>query len=191
MNIERALLISGSDKGIDVITNFFKSCGYTAVSVVSSGDEARRILQQDTYSLIVINTPLKDEFGYQLSLQLTQNTYAGVMLLCKADMAEEMTNKTGTYGVLVVAKPINRTALYQATRMAKAMHGRMIQMKLENNKLQKKLEELRYVSRVKCLLIEREQYTELQAHRYIEKMAMDTRRTRKEVAMEILSHYGE
>jgi response regulator NasT len=44
---------------------------------------------------------------------------------------------------------------------------------------------------VKCLLIEREQYTELQARRYIEKMAMDTRRTRKEVAMEILSHYGE
>ena len=181
---ERTLLISGSEKGLDAIINFLKGCGYAAVSVVSSGDEARRMLQQDTFSLIVLNTPLKDEFGYQLSLQLTQNTCSGVVMLCKADMAEEMTNKTISYGVLVVAKPLNRAALLQAIRMGKAMH-----MKAENDKLQKKLEELRCVSRAKCILIEREQYTEEQAHRYIEKLAMDTRRNRREVAMEILSHY--
>ena len=64
---ERTLLISGSEKGLDAIINFLKGCGYAAVSVVSSGDEARRMLQQDTFSLIVLNTPLKDEFGYQLS----------------------------------------------------------------------------------------------------------------------------
>lgn len=186
---ERTLLISGSEKGLDAIINFLKGCGYAAVSVVSSGDEARRMLQQDTFSLIVLNTPLKDEFGYQLSLQLTQNTCSGVVMLCKADMAEEMANKTISYGVLVVAKPLNRAALLQAIRMGKAMHGRMMHMKAENDKLQKKLEELRCVSCAKCILIEREQYTEEQAHRYIEKLAMDTRRNRREVAMEILSHY--
>ena len=78
---ERTLLISGSEKGLDAIINFLKGCGYAAVSVVSSGDEARRMLQQDTFSLIVLNTPLKDEFGYQLSLQLTQNTCSGVVML--------------------------------------------------------------------------------------------------------------
>ena len=83
MYTERTLLISGSEKGLDAITNFLKGCGYAAVSVVSSGDEARRRLQQDTFSLIVLNTPLKDEFGYQLSLQLTQNTCSGVVMLCK------------------------------------------------------------------------------------------------------------
>lgn len=186
---ERTLLISGSEKGLDAIINFLKGCGYAAVSVVSSGDEARRMLQQDTFSLIVLNTPLKDEFGYQLSLQLTQNTCSGVVMLCKADMAEEMANKTISYGVLVVAKPLNRAALLQAIRMGKAMHGRMMHMKAENDKLQKKLEELRCVSCAKCILIEREQYTEEQAHRYIEKLAMDTRRNRREVAMEILSRY--
>ena len=186
---ERTLLISGSEKGLDAIINFLKGCGYAAVSVVSSGDEARRMLQQDTFSLIVLNTPLKDEFGYQLSLQLTQNTCSGVVMLCKADMAEEMANKTISYGVLVVAKPLNRAALLQAIRMGKAMHGRMMHMKAENDKLQKKLEELRCVSRAKCILIEREQYAEEQAHRYIEKLAMDTRRNRREVAMEILSRY--
>ena len=137
---ERTLLISGSEKGLDAIINFLKGCGYAAVSVVSSGDEARRMLQQDTLGL-------------------------------------------------VVAKPLNRAALLQAIRMGKAMHGRMMHMKAENDKLQKKLEELRCVSRAKCILIEREQYTEEQAHRYIEKLAMDTRRNRREVAMEILSRY--
>ena len=104
-------------------------------------------------------------------------------------MAEEMANKTISYGVLVVAKPLNRAALLQAIRMGKAMHGRMMHMKAENDKLKKKQEELRCVTRAKCILIEREQSTEEQAHRYIEKLAMDTRRNRREVAMEILSRY--
>ena len=104
-----------------------------------------------------------ERFGY-LILQATvfgQHVHcSGVVMLCKADMAEEMANKTISYGVLVVAKPLNRAALLQAIRMGKAMHGRMMHMKAENDKLQKKLEELRCVSRAKCILIEREQYTE-------------------------------
>ena len=60
---ERTLLISGSEKGLDAIINFLKGCGYAAVSVVSSGDEARRMLQQDTFGLIVLNTPLKDRLS--------------------------------------------------------------------------------------------------------------------------------
>ena len=59
----------------------------------------------------------------------------------------------------------------------------------ENAKLRTKLEELRYVSRAKCLLIVKQQMTEETAHRYIEKNAMDTRRTRKDVAMEIIAKY--
>ena len=65
-----------------------------------------------------------ERFGY-LILQATvfgQHVHcSGVVMLCKADMAEEMANKTISYGVLVVAKPLNRAALLQAIRMGKCL----------------------------------------------------------------------
>ena len=55
--------------------------------------------------------------------------------------------------------------------------------------MQEKLAQVRLVSRAKCYLIELGRMTEAEAHRYIEKKAMDTRRDRAEVAQEILDSY--
>lgn len=189
MYSERTLIISGSEKGLDGVTNFLKACGYPSVVTISSGSEARRLIHQDDYSLIIINTPLKDESGYQLSLKLCESTCAAVILICKADIADEMTNRTIDYGVCVVPKPLNKTAFLQAIRTGMAFHRRMMNLHQENVKLRSKLEELRYISRAKFLLITEQQMTEEVAHRYIEKTAMDTRRTRKEIALEIIAKY--
>ena len=59
----------------------------------------------------------------------------------------------------------------------------------ENFKLQSKIEEIRLVNRAKCVLIQYLKLTEPQAHRYIEKQAMDTRQTKKDVAEKILKTY--
>ena len=49
-----------------------------------------------------------------------------------------------------------------------------------------KIAQLRLVDRAKCYLIEKKGYTETDAHRLIEKRAMDTRMSRGEVAQEVL-----
>ena len=168
-------MISGSEKGLDSVTSFLKACGCGSVAVISSGSEARRMIPHDDFDLILINTPLKDEFGHQLAVKLCESTCSGVILICKADLAEEMTNRTSDYGVCVVPKPLNKQELLQAIRMGSAFRA--------------KLEELRYVSRAKFLLITEQGMSEEAAHRYIEKSAMDTRRTRKEVSLEIIAKY--
>ena len=55
--------------------------------------------------------------------------------------------------------------------------------------LQEKMEEIRLVNRAKWLLIEELKMTEQEAHRYIEKRAMDRCVTRRAVAEQILSTY--
>ena len=59
----------------------------------------------------------------------------------------------------------------------------------ENNKLQKKIEEIRIVDRAKLVLVQVLSMTEPQAHRYIEKQAMDMRQSRTTVAENILKTY--
>ena len=51
------------------------------------------------------------------------------------------------------------------------------------------MEEIRMVNRAKWLLIEQLKMTEQQAHRYIEKQAMDRCITRRAVAEQILATY--
>ena len=104
MYSERTLMISGSEKGLDSVTSFLKACGCGSVAVISSGSEARRMIPHDDFDLILINTPLKDEFGHQLAVKLCESTCSGVILICKADLAEEMTNRTSDYGVCVQGK---------------------------------------------------------------------------------------
>ena len=48
---------------------------------------------------------------------------------------------------------------------------------------------MRLVDRAKCTLVQYLGFTEAQAHRYLEKQAMDMRMTRREVAEEILRTY--
>ena len=59
----------------------------------------------------------------------------------------------------------------------------------ENQKLRTKMEEVRIVARAKCILVEYLRMSEQQAHRYIEKQAMDMRTSKKNVAENILKTY--
>ena len=51
--------------------------------------------------------------------------------------------------------------------------------------------DVRVIDRAKCLLIQYRGMTEEQAHRAIEKQAMDTRQTRVAVAQTVINHYDE
>ena len=64
-------------------------------------------------------------------------------------------------------------------------------LKQENARLQDKISQIRLVSRAKCCLVEHAHLTEAEAHRRIEKLAMDTRRDRTEIAQEILDSYED
>ena len=73
--------------------------------------------------------------------------------------------------------------------MAEAAYRRLNGVKAENDKLKRMLGEIKLISRAKCVLVEKEFVTEEEAHKLIEKRAMETRKTRGEIAAEILKKY--
>lgn len=183
------LLASSNDKGTDMLVQLIKAENSTQVSIVENGGEARRILLSNDYDLVIINSPLSDEFGHDLSTLVTEKSNAGVILIVKSEIADGVAAKVENYGVLVVAKPISRPIFYQAIKLIYASRKRILGLQSENVKLHNKIEEIRMVDRAKCALIQYLNYTEQQAHRHIEKQAMDMRMTRKEVAESIIKIY--
>ncbi len=189
--MERALVVSGSEKAMETIAQFLHEYGYTSLTTAVSGGEARRMTQTSEFSLILINTPLSDEFGHELAVAMAEGTSSGILLLCKGDIADDLADKIGDYGVCVVPRPINRTLLHHSIRIVEATRSRMLGLRRENSRLMGKIDEMRLISRAKFALMQHRGFSEPEAHRYIEKQAMDTRSTRKEVAQKLLAEYED
>jgi response regulator NasT len=187
--MDRALIVSGSEKGLDVVAQLLKSAGYGKITSISSGSEARRLIDTSEYELVIINTPLSDEFGHELSIMIAESSTAGILLICKNDIADDVSEKVGDFGVCVVPKPLNKLIFHQSLKLVQATRSRMLGLKKENVKLLTKIDEMRLINRAKCTLMQYLKFTEPQAHKYIEKQAMNTRQTRKEVALKILATY--
>jgi response regulator NasT len=92
-------------------------------------------------------------------------------------------------GVFTISKPASPEFLYQSVRLLTAARKRVMSLQHENVKLQNKIDEMRLVDRAKCILIQYLNMTENQAHKYIEKQAMDFRQSRSTIAKKILQTY--
>ena len=108
-----------------------------------------------------------------------------------AASGDQIADKLQEFGVLVLGKPFTGAQFRQAVQLAASNYKRLAVLRAENAKLLDKIAQLRLVDRAKCYLIEKKHYTETEAHRLIEKMAMDTRRPRGEIAQEILEEDDE
>lgn len=184
--MERILIVSATEKSGVMLSRFLADCGVRCpITFAPNGAEARRRIIACAFDLVFVNAPLPDEFGVELSQYIAEATSAGVLLLVKAEIADDVTAKVERDGVLVLCKPLSHALLEQGVRLAQALHQRVDALMRENRKLQTRMEDLRLVSRAKCVLIECGM-TEPDAHAYIEKRAMDTRQSKRDVARELL-----
>lgn len=151
--------------------------------------QARRLLLEQDFDLVVINTPLKDETGENLAKHIAAKGISQVILIVSCTFFEEMTAVLEDFGVLTVAKPLNKAMFWSALKLAKSAHCRLKKMQAENTRLKQKIEDIRLIDRAKCLLISYLNMNEGQAHRYIEKQAMDMRQSKRAIAEEILKTY--
>ncbi len=205
--MESALVVTHSDKGLDSITGSLKAASIHDIVVRASCGDARRTLLERDFDLVFVNAPLSDESGERFSREIAgkgasqvlllvkaefmeEISAAWVLLLVKAEFMEEISAACEADGVLTVSKPVNKAILWSSLKLANAAWNRLKRAQAENDRLKQKIEDIRAVDRAKCLLISRLHMSEGQAHRHIEKQAMDSRATRRAVAEEILRKYG-
>lgn len=163
---------------------------YTVHAAANCG-EARRALMRTDFDILIINTPLSDEFGVELALDRVQKSTGGVILLVAADRFADVAAKVEGYGVLPVEKPVSRALLSTVLKLCAATRSRMRALEKKTETLAAKMDEIRVVNRAKWALIQVLGMNEEQAHRYIEKQAMDLRLTKREVAENIIRTYED
>ncbi len=183
------LVASGTQKGMEQLISLLP---FPRSDIVMTHDaaSARRLVAEKSFKLIVINSPLKDEFGHELAIDVSMKTAAGVVMIVKGDVFDEVNSRVEQSGVFTVSKPIAKQSLEQAVRLGVATHSRIFSLAQEKEQLVMRIEEMKLVNRAKSILTQVLNMSEAEAHRYITKQAMDLRTTKRSVARDILNMYG-
>ena len=139
----RALIVSAGASSNEYISARLTELGYARPIIVPSAAEARRRMLESDFELIVVNSPLPDEFGHELCADAVEKTDAGVIFLAKAAAAEQLLTPLSEEGVLLVTKPFSNTFFLQAIHMAAASNHRLLLLRQENQRMQEKLAQVR------------------------------------------------
>lgn len=187
MYFRRILLVATTGKEHLQLKTKLNRNGVTDKTVSCfSSNEARRMLTEEDFDLIIIKAPLSDESGEFFALFATKKSKAQIILFVRNSYMKQMATKVGEQGVLVLGDHIDDFMFYQTLSIAFSINVKLSGIHNENSRLRKRLEEIKVVNRAKFLLVEHMSYTEENAHKYIEKSAMDRRISKTSVCKEII-----
>jgi len=187
--MESALLVSNSEKDTAFFTGFLNAASIQQVTSLQSCDSARRLILKQDFDLVIVDAPLRDESGESFSRHVASKGISQTLLLVKSEFFDSVSAACENDGVLTISKPVDKALLWSALSLAKSVQSRIKRIQAENMQLKQKIEDIRVIDRAKCLLISCMNMKEQEAHRYIEKQAMDMRSSRRFVAEGILRRY--
>ena len=191
--MENVLIVSGTGKGsaraAEPYAELLRAASIKQIVVLESAAEARRMLLERDFDLAVVSAPLRDESGETLCRHIVSRGASQAILVVKSESFEAMSAACEADGILTVSKPVNNAVFWSALALAKSARNRILRVQEENTRLKQKIEDIRIVDKAKHVLIARLNLNEQEAHRFIEKQAMNLRSSRRSIAEGIIKSY--
>lgn len=183
------LIVSSSETFNTSFTALLPRKDYSPVDIVQSINHARRKIAERAYDLVIINTPLPDDFGRKFAVDICNDKNTVAVLLVKNDIYDEIYARVFEHGVLTLPKPTSASIMNQALDWMRIISTRLGKLEKKTLTLEEKMSEIRIINRAKWALIDACKMSEADAHRYIEKQAMNRCITKREIAESILQTY--
>ena len=168
--VYKVALVSSSEKFNGAMLPLLPKNRFSPISVYRDAKSARRVISKEKPDIVIINTPLPDDFGTSLALDVSETDGVCILLFTLAENFSELSSVLAPHGVCATRERLRRIEIKKSFA-----EGRM--------------EDIRVVNKAKWFLIEQLKMTEQEAHRYIEKQAMDRCVTKRVIAENILSTY--
>ena len=182
------LVVSSSKSFVDMLSEHLPESGFSQVHTVPTVSAARRKSGDFEYDFIIINSPLSDDIGTRFAID--SSTSSVVLLLVNNEIYESIDYKVSAHGVFTLAKPFSKAMISTAINWMRSAREIIKKTQKKTSSIEEKMEEIRIVNRAKWLLINELNMSEPEAHRYIEKHAMDRCVSKGTVANEIINTYN-
>lgn len=180
------LLVSRDSKIVSQISAFLVPPLFD-LTTTSDFNEARRLATERTFNIIIADSG--DGYDTDFAINIS-DSYSTVLLLVPNEHFDEISYRVEGYGILTITKPFEPFYLYNMMKIAIAVQYKVQVLSSQTTKLKVKMEEIKQVNRAKMLLMQNMNMSEQEAHRYIEKEAMDRGMKKTAISEEIIKTYG-
>ena len=180
------LLVSRDSKIVSQISAFLVPPLFD-LTTTSDFNEARRLATERSFNIIIADSG--DGYDTDFAINLA-DSYSTILLLVPNEHFDEISYRVEGYGILTITKPFEPFYLYNMMKIAIAVQYKVQVLSSQTTKLKVKMEEIKQVNRAKMLLMQNMNMSEQEAHRYIEKEAMDRGMKRIAISEEIIKTYG-
>ena len=195
----RILAAAGNEAGVSAIMSALRGTASREEISVSQAFTISQVRQKvspysgaEPVDIMVLKLPLADEPGIEQILSMAAaNSRLLTILLVRRDAYEQTAYRCRSSQIFVLSLPVQRQILAETVRFMLAVRWEMAERDDEVMRLRKKLSEIGYITKAKCLLIQHRGMTEEEAHYYLERRAMDLCIAKKEVALEIIDRAEE
>lgn len=180
------LLVSRDSKIVSQISAFLVPPLFE-LTTTSDFNEARRLATERSFNIIIADSG--DGYDTDFAINVA-DSYSTILLLVPNEHFDEISYRVEGYGILTITKPFEPFYFYNMMKIAIAVQYKVQVLSSQTTKLKVKMEEIKLVNRAKLLLMSNMNMSEQEAHRYIEKEAMDRGMKRTAISEEIIKTYG-
>ena len=184
------LIVSAAEGFNDALSALLPTSKYSPTNFVSNISAAKRALAERAFDFVIINSPLPDDIGTRFAIDTGSSKETVVLLMVRAELQEEIYDKVAEHGVFVLPKPTSKPTMAIALSWLSSAREKLRKTEKKTLSIEEKMEEIRIVNRAKWILIRELKLDEPEAHRYIEKQAMDQCISKRIVAEEIIKTYA-
>ncbi len=188
--IYSVLVVSASEAFNQALPDVFPVSTFSPICTVNDLSAAKRAVSERDFDILIINSPLPDDAGLRFAVDAVSTYPIVVLFLARAEQYPDAYDKLAEHGVFLMQKPLSKAMFRLAVGWLISARERIRKTEKKTLSIEEKMAEIRLVNRAKWLLISELKMTEPDAHRFIEKQAMDRCLSRRRVAEEIIKTYG-
>jgi AmiR/NasT family two-component response regulator len=161
--------------------------GFSVVGEASDGEAAVRLAREQTPDLVIMDVKMPGMDGLTAAERIVAEELSAVLVLTAFSQRDlvHRAAEAGAIGYLV--KPFQKSDLVPAIEVALARNAELAALRRESADLSERLEARKVIDRAKGTLMDARALTEGEAFRFIQKRAMDERRSMRAVAEDILT----
>ncbi len=160
--------------------------GYLIVGEAAEGPTTFNMITQLRPDLALVDLALPHQSGLEIALELQGASITPIILMSHT-CDREVVQQASTAGVLgFLVKPVKESELMPCIEMVRARWLAQHERRAELEHLRDKIETRRVIERAKGYLMDTQGLAEADAFRKIQRLAMNSRKTMREVAHAIL-----
>jgi two-component system, response regulator PdtaR len=162
--------------------------GYDVVGEAGDGEAAVALAADLRPDLVVLDVKMPKLDGISAAEKITADRIAPVVMLTAFSQRDLVDRASQAGAMAYVVKPFGKADLIPAIEIARARHAEIQAVEAEVSDLTERLESRKAVDRAKGMLQTGLGLSEPEAFRWIQKTAMDLRKSMREVAEGVIEH---